>query len=69
MRGSVAARQAASQTALVGDQALLWPRTYSCFQTFHLSLCGLRKDKGKGSSDRGEHAHTRARAYVRVNLL
>lgn len=31
------------------NQALLWPRACSWLRTFHMSFCGLKKDKGKGS--------------------
>ena len=31
------------------NQALLWPRACSWFRTFHMSFCGRKKDKGKGS--------------------
>lgn len=39
-----------TQIALAGDQVLLWQR----FQTFHISLYGLRKFKWKGSPNWGE---------------
>lgn len=39
-----------TQIALGGDQVQLWPR----FQTFCISLCDLRKFKGKGFPNGGE---------------